>query len=186
MPAGQASLLDQIPGASQGVAYLMGQVAQFQRVPMRLTAAETNAVAVKRAAESRGNLGAATNLALAIQSIMGLQDQFNQTSAKLADVLEGLRTAGFAMTPIDLATTAVTTAGEVAAILAGTAQAERAVYQAAGQVLTADELARLKAAVPTAGAGPSVLTIAGGYAKLAGLGLLGVLAFVAFRKRRRA
>ena len=49
---GQApSLLDLIPGARAGVNYLLGAVADFQRLPLRLNAAQTNVIAAKRAAE---------------------------------------------------------------------------------------------------------------------------------------
>jgi len=176
-----ATLLDQIPGGTQAVRALLGQVAQFQRVPSRLTAAITQAVATKRAAEARNDLGTATNLALVIQSVMSLQDQYPRTSAKVADVLEGLRQLGFASATLDLAVSAAQVAGEVAAILQGTSAAEAAVGQAAGRVLTPEEIAALKS-----GGAPTTLATVGGYAKLAGLAVLGYLGLLALRRRGRS
>lgn len=175
-----ATLLDQIPGATQAVRALLGQIAQFQRVPSRLTAAMSQAVAAKRAAETRGDIGTATNLALVIQSLMSLQDQYPRTSTKVADVVEGLRQLGFAAAPFDLAVSAVQVAGEVAAILQGTQAAEAAIGQAARRVLTPEEIAQLKAG----GAATPLATVTG-YAKLAGLAMLGYLGFVALRPKRR-
>jgi len=176
----QATWLDLIPGARQGVSYLMGQVANFQRLPARFTQVETAAIAAKRVAETRGNLGAATKLALALQANTKLREQWTSTSGRLADVLEGLRTTGLAATPVELGVLAARTATEVGALLNGAKIVEGQVYSAASSVMSPSEVAALKVAAPAGGVQPTSSFTK--YAIFGGLLYAGVL--LAGKKRR--
>lgn len=184
MATAQVSWLDLIPGARQGVTYLMGQVAAFQRLPARFTNIETAAVAAKRAAESRGDLTSATDLALSLQAVSTIRDQFGQTLGKLADVLDGLRTSGFGLTPVELAQNAATVAAEMAAEFAATDQAQGAVYATAQNVMTPDEFQQLQLQAP-AGSVTSPLAAIGKSAAVVAIGVGALILFFA-RSRRRA
>lgn len=153
---GQATWLDLIPGARQGVSYLLGQVAVFQRIPSRLTQIETAAIAAKRAAEARQKFGPATALALALQVIGRLRTQQVATSSRLADVLEGLRTSGLALTQVELGVLAARVATEVAAIINGTKAVENTVYNEASKVMSPSEVTALKLMPGPAGTTPAV------------------------------
>lgn len=177
------SYLDLIPGARAGVSYLMGQVAQFQRLPSRFTQAEVAAVAVKRAAEARGNLGVATQMALILQGIASLRTSQGRTQVKLADVLEGLRTAGLGITPVELGVLATTTAAEMASQFKGVAALESSVYSAASKVMSAAEVAALKLAAPSGGS--DALTTLGNYGKYAALIAVGYAVILLAKKKRR-
>ncbi len=181
---GQATWLDLIPGARAGVSYLMGQVANFQRLPARFTQIEAAAIASKRAAEARGNLAAATQLALALQGVMKLRDQQIRTSGRLADVLEGLRTAGLAMTPVELGVLAARVATEMTALFNGAKALEGSVYGAAAKVMSPAEVQALKLAAPAGGIGTAITSPFVKYALFGGL-LYGAV-LVMGRKRRSA
>lgn len=150
MATAQVSWLDVIPGARQGVSYLLGQVAKFQRLPVRFQAIETTAITAKRQAEQRGKLAEATQLALALQGLATMREKHQRTSVRLADVIEGLRTAGLGITPVELGLLAASVATEVAAIFTGTDGVEATVLGAARKVLSPEEVARLAAAAPRA------------------------------------
>ncbi len=183
MALGQATWLDLIPGARQGVSYLMGQVAKFERLPSRFTQLETTAIAVKRQAEGRGRLGEATALALALQGVGKLRDQQQRTAGKLADVLEGLRTAGIAATPVELGLLAARVATEMAALFNGTDGVERAIYAAARRVMSPSEVDQLKGG----GGGGGSATFASPFMKYALFGgLLYGAILIARRRPRRA
>jgi hypothetical protein len=178
---GQATWLDMIPGARQGVSYLLGQVAVFQRIPSRLTQIETAAIAAKRAAEARQKFGNATALALAIQAIGKLRSQQIATASRLADVLEGLRTSGLALTQVELGVMAARVATEVAAIINGTKAVEGTVYNEAAKVMSPSEVTALKLMAPTGSATPAVSPFVK-YALFGGL-LYGAV-LIAGRKRK--
>lgn len=178
----QATWLDLIPGARQGVSYLMGQVANFQRLPSRFTQIETAAIAAKRVAETRGSLGAATKLALAMQANSKLREQWTGTSGRLADVLEGLRTTGLAATPVELGVLAARVATEVGALLNGAKIVEGQVYSAASSVMSPSEVAALKVAAPGGGTSIGGASSFAKYAIFGGLLYVGVM--LAGKKRR--
>lgn len=177
---GQATWLDMIPGARQGVSYLLGQVAVFQRIPSKLTQIETAAIAAKRAAEARQRLGNATALALAIQVVGKLRSQQIATASRLADVLEGLRTSGLALTQVELGVMAARVATEVAAIINGTKAVENTVYREAEKVMSTSEVAALKL-MPGGATAPAVSPFVK-YALFGGL-LYGAV-LIAGRKRK--
>ena len=178
----QATWLDLIPGARAGVSYLMGQVAKFQRLPARYQAIETAAITAKRKAEERGKAVAATRLALAMQGLAKLREQQIRTGTRLAEVLEGLRTAGLGITPTALAVLAAKTAAEVSALFKGTDTIEGAVYNDARQVLTTEELQALRVSAQE-GAVPVGI---GGIGKTGAIVLAGVVgAMLLLGGRRR-
>lgn len=181
---GQATWLDLIPGARQGVSYLMGQVANFQRIPARLTQIETAAVVAKRAAEGRGNLGAATQLALLMQGVGSLRTQAGNISGSLADVLEGVRTAGLGLTPVELGLMAAKVATQMAALFQGTDALQASVYAVAAKVMTPAEVTQLKLAAPAGAAQPSAIASYGKFAALLGIAYAAIL--LGKKKRRRA
>lgn len=181
---GQATWLDLIPGARQGVSYLLGQVANFQRLPTRFTQIETAAVAAKRAAESRGNIGAATQLALVLQGVGSLRDAHGRTSVALADVLEGVRTAGLGLTPVELGLLAAKVATDMAGLFKGTDALQASVYNVAAKVMTPTEVTQLKLAAPAGAAAPSAVATYGKYALIAAFVYGAIL--IGKRKRRHA
>ena len=181
---GQATYLDLIPGARAGVSYLMGQVANFQRLPSRFTQIETAAIATKRAAESRSNLVVATQLALALQGVAKLREQWSRTSSRLADVLEGLRTAGLGLTPIELGTLAARVAAEMTGLFKGADGLQSSVYSAASKVMSASEIAAMKLAAPAGAAQPMTPFLK--YALFGGLLYGAVLVMGKGKRGRRA
>lgn len=152
MAGSAATWLDLIPGAQQGVAYLMGQVAKFQRLPQVVQAIETGAIYAKAKAEERGKLGYATRLALVLQSTASLRDKYVPLSAQLATVIEGVKAAGFGITPVETAAMAVSTAAKIAALFAATDATQNEMLSAARAVLTPEEMGKLQTSSPFSGA----------------------------------
>jgi hypothetical protein len=131
------TLLDLIPGGRQAVSFLLGKIADFQRVPARLAAAQTTLLSVKRAADQRGQLGPSTQAAALLGLVQQTQANFVKTAAQVGTVLDALRQTGLMQTPVDLALSAVSVAGDVAAILGATEDIERQTQAlASGQGIT--------------------------------------------------
>lgn len=145
----QPGILDMIPGARNAVSYLLGKVADFQRVPQRLTVAQTNLINVKRVAEAKGKLGYATEAALAIQQVMKLQSDHARASGSVANALDQLRASGLLAGPVEVASSVIDAAAKVTAILRGTGDVERTATTVALKVMSQEEQAQLQQ--PTGG-----------------------------------
>lgn len=169
----QPSVLDLVPGARNAVNYLLGKVADFQRVPQRLSVAQTNLVNIKRVAESKNRFGPATEAALAIQTVANLQLQHQQASGSVANALDQLRNSGLLAGPIDVAVSVVDAAGRVTSILKGTESVEASVRSISNKVMTTEE----QATAQTASAG-------GGFTKYLLYGGLAYIGLLALRKSR--
>ena len=139
MLAQAPSTLDLIPGARSAVNYLMGKVADFQRVPQRLSTAQANLINAKRAAESKGKIGYATEAALAIQQVMNLQTEHQKASVSVGNALDQLRTSGLLAGPLDVAAAVIDAGAKVASILRGTDSVEASARSLSSKVLTPGE-----------------------------------------------
>lgn len=126
---GQAtpSALDLIPGARAAVNYIMSQVSAFQRVPGRLNTAVQQLVTIKRDAETKGNMGASAQAAMALQAALNLQSQYNTASSAVADAMDQLRNSGLLSGPLDVAAAVLKAAGQLSVQLKGTQQVEDSV-----------------------------------------------------------
>ncbi len=140
----QPGVMDLIPGARNAVNYLMSKVADFQRVPQRLSTAQTNLINVKRVAEAKGKIGYATEAALAMQNVMNLQSQHQRASGSVANALDQLRTSGLLSGPIELAASVIDAAAKVTAILRGTDSVEAVVRSVSSKVMSPEEQAALQ------------------------------------------
>lgn len=168
----QPSTLDLIPGARNAVNYLLGKVAEFQRVPQRLSVAQTNLVNAKRAAEAKNKIGYAMEAAVAIQTVMKLQSDHQRASGSVADALDQLRTSGLLSGPIDVAVAVIDASAKVTSILSGTASVEKQASSIAAKVMSPEEYAATQ-------------TTTGGRPMLQYL-LWGGLAYIGFWALRRA
>jgi hypothetical protein len=139
----QPSTLDLIPGARNAVNFLLSKVAEFQRVPQRLAAVQTNLINIKRVAESRGKIGYATEAAYAISSVMNLQTQHQKASGSVANALDQLRTSGLLNGVVDVAVSVIDAASKVTSILSGTASMEKMATSLASKVMSQEEQAAL-------------------------------------------
>lgn len=148
----QPSTLDLIPGARSAINYLMSKVADFQRVPQRLSSAQTNLINIKRAAEAKGKIGYATEAAFAIQQVMSLQSQHQNASGSVANAIDQLRTSGLLSGPVEVAVSVIDAAGKVTSILSGTDSVERTARSLSTKVLSPEQQAALQ--TPTGGATP--------------------------------
>lgn len=135
----QPSLLDMIPGARSAIDYLISKVADFQRVPSRLAALQTNFVNVKRVAESKGKLGYATEAALAIQSVMNMQTQHQKASVSVGNALDQLRSSGLLAGTVDVAIAVADASAKVATLLNGTSGLEKQLDSLRGKVMSQEE-----------------------------------------------
>jgi hypothetical protein len=139
----QPSTLDLIPGARNAVNYLMSKVADFQRVPQRLSVAQTNLINVKRVAESKNQIGYATEAALALQNVFNLQGEYTKASVSVGNAMDQLRTSGLLSGPLEVAGAVIDASSRVTAILGGTANVERSVTSISAKVMSPEEQARL-------------------------------------------
>lgn len=137
----QPSYLDMIPGARNAVNYLLSKVADFQRVPQRLTVAQTNLVNIKRVAEAKGKIGYATEAALGIQQVMKLQSDHQRASGAVANALDQLRTSGLLAGPVEVAAAVLDAAAKVTSILSGTDSVERLATSIQSKVMSPEEYA---------------------------------------------
>ena len=139
----QPSTLDLIPGARNAVNYLMGKVADFQRVPQRLSAAQTNLINIKRTAEAKNQIGYAAEAALALQNVFNLQGDYSKASVSVGNALDQLRTSGLLSGTLEVAGAVLDAASKVTAILGGTANVEKSASSIASKVMTPGEQAQL-------------------------------------------
>ena len=146
----QPGLLDTIPGARNAVNYLLGKVADFQRVPQRLTAAQTNLVNIKRVAESKNRIGNATEAAFAIQEVMAIQADHQKASVSVANALDQLRTSGLLSGPLDAAAAAIDAGAKVTSILTRTSNVEKTANSLSTRVLSPEEQAATQTSTTSA------------------------------------
>lgn len=139
----QPSTLDLIPGARNAVNYLMGKVADFQRVPQRLSVAQTNLINIKRVAETKNQIGYATEAALALQNVFNLQSDYTKASVAVGNAMDQLRTSGLLSGPIEVAGAVLDAASRVTSILAGTGNVEKSITSISAKVMSPEERAAL-------------------------------------------
>jgi hypothetical protein len=147
----------------------MAQVANFQRVPSRLQAAQTALVNAKRAAETKGKIGYATEAALAIQNTMTLQAEHAKASVSVATAMDQLRTSGLLAGPVDVVAAVLDAATRVTSILKSTDSVEAKARDLTSKVMSPEE----QAATGQSGTGGYVLK----YLLYGGLFYLGLYAF---------
>ena len=135
----EPTLIDIIPGARGAVNYILKQVAELQRVPSRLSVIERQSYAVKQNAEARGDYSASADAGALLSAVQDIRARYGQVSGQLADVMDQLRASGYLSGAFETVTSAIFLAAQVALVLKGTQETERASTTLATKVLGADQ-----------------------------------------------
>jgi hypothetical protein len=168
----QASIsIDDIPGGRAAVNTIVGKIAEFNRVPSRLSAVQGILNTTAQAAAAKSDSAAHIQATVLLQQVQQLQTDYASTASVVADVMDQLRTFGLAQgITLDFVLTAGQAASGVLSILSQTSDLEsQARALASGQGVQTSALARAGAILGTS---PVVkyLVIGGlGYVVLKGL-----------------
>lgn len=128
----------------QGLNFLLGQAANWSRIPTRLRRAEAARAIVEAAAGQQNDQGTVATMRATRDALSQVQRRFDSSSGKIADVVDRYRAVPAGSLPsLDLAPKAAEVAALVAATTVAVTAIERQIAASAAKVLTPAQLAQL-------------------------------------------